>query len=109
MRKTGLVERRREHPGYRVFLSYSHQDLKLVTVIEAVLKRNGLSPMWDEHFLYGQGFHEQIKNFIAHAHVFLPILTPTASHRNWVHQEIGYAMALNVPVLPVTIGEIPVR
>jgi hypothetical protein len=105
--KRGFVERRPEHPGYRVFLSYSHQDLKLVKAIDAVLKRNGLSPMWDEHFLYGQGFHEQIKNFIAHAHVFLPILTPTASHRNWVHQEVGYAMALNVPVLPVAIGEIP--
>ncbi len=107
MPKRGSGERRSENPGYRVFLSYSHQDLKLVRAIDAVLKRNGLSPMWDEHFLYGQGFHEQIKNFIAHAHVFLPILTQTASHRNWVHQEIGYAMALNVPVLPVAIGEIP--
>lgn len=107
MPERGFVARRQDDQGYRVFLSYSHQDLKIVKAIDAVLKRNWLSPMWDEYFLYGQGFHEQIKNFIAHAHVFLPILTQAASHRNWVHQEIGYAMALNVPVLPIAIGEIP--
>jgi hypothetical protein len=27
--------------------------------------------------------------------------------RKWVHQEIGYAMALNIPVLPVAIGSLP--
>ena len=96
-----------EDREYRVFLSYSHQDLKLVKTIDGILKRNGLSPMWDEHFAYGQGFHEQIRNFIAHAHVFVPLLTHSASQKNWVHQEIGYAMALNVPVLPVAVGELP--
>jgi hypothetical protein len=92
---------------YRVFLSYSHEDINLVRAIDDILAQNRLLPMWDEHFSYGQGFHDQIKNYIAHAHVFLPVLTHTANNRNWVHQEIGYAMALNVPVLPVAIGEVP--
>jgi hypothetical protein len=97
----------KEDRHYRVFLSYSHQDLPIVKSVDRILKRNGLGPMWDEHFAYGQGFHEQIKTFIAHAHVFLPILTHGANQRNWVHQEIGYAMALHVPVLPLAIGELP--
>jgi hypothetical protein len=97
----------KEDRRYRVFLSYSHHDLPIVKSVDRVLKRNGLDPMWDEHFAYGQGFHEQIKTFIAHAHVFLPILTHGANQRNWVHQEIGYAMALHVPVLPLAIGEFP--
>ena len=96
-----------EDRQYRVFLSYSHQDLGIARAVDSILKRNGLRPMWDEHFAYGQGFHDQIKKFIAHAHVFLPILTHSANQRNWVHQEIGYAMALNVPVLPLAIGEVP--
>ena len=96
-----------EDRKYRAFLSYSHQDLRIAQAVDSILKRNGLRPMWDEHFAYGQGFHEQIKKFIAHAHVFLPILTHSANQRNWVHQEIGYATALNVPVLPLAIGEVP--
>jgi hypothetical protein len=63
--------------------------------------------MWDRNFAFGHGFHEQIKNFIAHAHVFMPILTNASCQRGWVHQEIGYALALNVPVLPVTKDQLP--
>ncbi|MCL4694823.1 MAG: TIR domain-containing protein [Candidatus Hydrogenedentes bacterium] len=94
-------------PKYRVFISYSHEDKALVEGIAAILSRNGLQPMWDRNFAYGQGFHEQIKNFIAHAHVFLPVLTRTADARKWVHQEIGYAMALHIPVLPVAVEGLP--
>jgi hypothetical protein len=95
-------------PKFRVFLSYSHQDLELVRTLDRILRKNGFDPMWDQQFGFGQGFHEQIRNFIAHAHVFIPVLTARADQRKWVHQEIGYAMAMNVPVLPVAIssGEI---
>jgi hypothetical protein len=92
---------------YRVFISYSHHDLDLVLQIVKVLEEHGLIPMWDKNFAYGHGFHEQIKTFIAHAHVFLPCITPHSSQQGWVHQEIGYAMALHVPILPVTLGITP--
>jgi len=92
---------------YRVFISYSHEDKELVEKIVKTLEENGLTPMWDENFAWGHGFPEQIKNFIAHAHVFVPIITEASSKRGWVHQEIGYAMALNIPVLPVTLDQVP--
>lgn len=93
--------------AYRVFISYSHEDQDLALKIVEVIKNNGLTPMWDKDFSFGHGFPEQIKTFIAHAHVFLPVITKSSSERGWVHQEIGYAMALNVPVLPVTLGTLP--
>jgi hypothetical protein len=93
--------------NYRVFISYSHEDRQMVEKVVQVLKQNGLTVLWDENFAFGHGFHEQIKNFISHAHVFMPIITRTSSQRGWVHQEIGYAMALNVPVLPVTKDQLP--
>jgi len=89
---------------YRVFISYSREDLKWVKRIVAVL-RCFADPMWDEDFRYGQGFHEQIQMFIAHSHVFLPVITKQSSKRRWVHEEIGYAKALNIPVLPICLGE----
>ena len=92
---------------YRIFISYSHEDQDLVSKIAEILEENSLQPMWDRQFAFGHGFHEQIKTFIAHAHVFLPVITKTADERKWVHQEIGYAMSLNIPVLPVTAGRLP--
>lgn len=92
---------------YRVFVSYSHQDAKLVDRISMILVENGLSPMLDRSFSSGHGFTNQIKNFIAHSHVFMPVITKESSSRGWVHQEIGYAMALNIPVLPISNGQMP--
>jgi hypothetical protein len=89
--------------GFRVFMSYSHSDEALVAKLEYYLKRNGLTVMRDKHFAYGVGFHDQIRRFIEYAHVFMPVITAESSRRGWVHQEIGYAIAQNVPVLPVAI------
>jgi hypothetical protein len=92
---------------YRVFISYSHQDAELVDRISSILEENGLLPMLDRSFSSGHGFTNQIRNFISHAHVFMPVITKESSSRGWVHQEIGYAMALNIPVLPISNGQMP--
>src|SRR4051794_13507578 len=92
---------------YRVFISYSHDDMAPAQRVVDVLKANGLTVLWDKDFAYGRGFHDQIKTFIAHAHVFLPVITARSSERGWVHQEIGYALGLNVPVLPVAAEVLP--
>lgn len=92
---------------YRVFISYSRKDRKLVEELVELLEEIGLCPMWDRNFAYGSGFHDQIKQSITHAHVFLPLITKESSQRGWVHQEIGYAMANNIPVLPIAKGVLP--
>lgn len=93
---------------YRVFISYSRRDSDMASRIEAILNRNGMMPMRDKSFAAGSGFHNQIRTYIAHSHVFLPIITKNSARRNWVQQEIGYAMAINVPVLPVVApGKLP--
>lgn len=92
---------------YRVFISYSHEDMEIVEKIVEILKGNDLDVLWDKDFAMGIGFNTQIKNFISSAHVFVPVLTKVSSKRGWVHQEIGYATALNVPVLPIMLDEVP--
>ncbi len=113
----------RQPTDYRIFISYSHLDERLVAEIEKALRQNGLTPMRDTNFAFGVGFHDQIKRFVEYAHVFMPVITrpscvgssldsaetkaeiqcqrPGVS--GWVHQEIGFAMAQNIPVLPVVI------
>jgi hypothetical protein len=86
----------------RVFISYSHQDKELVNKIIGILDKNVLEPLWTEKLSGGSGFDEQIRIFIEHAHVFMPVITKSSLARGWVHQEIGYALGRHIPVFPVT-------
>lgn len=90
----------------RVFISYSHEDQALIDKLVHVLTENGLSVLYSKKLTVGEAFGEEIKRFIEHAHVFMPVLTESASKRGWVHQEIGYAMGLHIPVFPVTSQDI---
>src|SRR5262249_49945320 len=55
----------------------------------------------------GTGFSEQIQNFLTYSHVLIPVITPASAERPWLHQEIGFAIALGKPVLPVTLNQLP--
>lgn len=90
----------------RVFISYSHEDKDLVLKLDQILIENELEPLWTEKLSGGSGFDDQIKIFIEHAHIFMPVLTKASSNRGWVHQEIGYAMALHIPVFPLTTEKV---
>lgn len=87
----------------RVFISYSSNIAKKVEGFTRVIRANGMEPLYMPEFRAGKGFDEQIKTFIQHAHIFVPVITHEST--NWVHNEIGYAVAFNIPILPVIIGE----
>jgi hypothetical protein len=90
---------------YRIFISYSHSDEEEVKSLSEILEDNKLCPIRDSEFSSGYGFHEQIKKFIAHAYVFMPVISKSSKQKGWVHQEIGFAMAHNIPVLPIVIDK----
>lgn len=94
------------HP-FRVFISYSHADRPLVVKLVAAIERLGLSALWDRDIRPGTAFTESIKESISTAHLFIPLITPNSNLRPWVHQETGYAMGLNIPVLPVAVQGVP--
>ena len=90
---------------YRVFISYSHDDENRISDILNVLENNGLNSTYDKNFVAGIPFKEQIEALIAHSDVFVAILSENSSEAGWVHEEIGYAMALNIPILPIALDD----
>jgi hypothetical protein len=90
----------------RIFISYSGEDQSLVDKLVEILKDNGITVLWRQKLRTGNKFDEELKVYIEHAHVFMPVLTGSSSYRGWVHQEIGYAIGLHIPVFPVTTEEI---
>jgi hypothetical protein len=94
------------HP-FRIFISYSHEDKQLALIASEALSNLGYHPLWDSHIHPGTAFSDAIKGLIHHAHIFMPLITESAAQRPWVHQETGYAMALSIPILPVSVDEVP--
>jgi hypothetical protein len=92
---------------FRIFLSYAHEDREKVERIGLLLHDMGLVPVWDKNIAAGTAFDDGIRRRIAQAHVFMPLLTSKSRDRPWVHQEIGYACGIGVPVIPVALGALP--
>lgn len=91
----------------RVFISYSHQNSSAYAVVRDALDAAGFHPWSDRELAAGRGFTDEIQRKIAHSHLFLPILTPESHLGGWVHQEIGFAVGLKIPCVPLCIGEVP--
>jgi len=94
------------HP-YRIFISYSHVDLALAERLQTYLAAINTIPVLDKDISGGMRFSEEIRRKISYAHVFLSILTRHSKTSPWVHQELGYAMGLGLPVLPLALDELP--
>ena len=99
-------EKQEDKSGIRVFISYSHKDFKMVERLVSILEQQDIMVLWTKKLAGGIGYGEKLKIFIEHAHIFMPVITKSSSARGWVHQEIGYAIALHIPVFPVTIGKL---
>jgi hypothetical protein len=93
--------------GLRLFISYAHVDRAIFDRVVDALRRRGLEPWSDVDFAVGTGFTEQIQTNISHSHLFVPILTRRSHGLGWVHQEIGYAVAMKIPSVPVCVGKVP--
>jgi len=94
-------------PQYRAFIAHWSKDIGLVQKNAELLENQNVDAIWDKAFQVATGFHEEIKLSIAHCHVFIPLLTDKSKDSPWVHQEIGFAIALNVPIMPVSAGVLP--
>jgi hypothetical protein len=93
---------------YRVFISYSHDEREKYEIVREALEHVDLVPWSDANLSVGPtGFTEQIQDLISHSHLFVPIITPLSHQRGWVHQEIGFAVAMRIPVIPICIGKLP--
>ena len=92
---------------YRVFICYAREDNEKALKIETHLRKLGLQAMRDPQLRLASDYPGQIKDFIAFAHIFIPLLTKSSIKRPWVGHEIGYAVGVGVPVLPVVIGTKP--
>jgi hypothetical protein len=92
---------------FRVFISYAHENLELAAKLGDYLEGRGLVNLWDRSIDPGKAFTEEIKQRILCSHLFLLLITKESIRHPWVHQETGFALGKNVPVMPIAVGSLP--
>src|SRR5271166_5264379 len=90
--------------GVRAFISYSHNDHEAAGRVARWVSAAQGRAIWDEQLQPGARFREELLMFIGNAHIFVTLLTDASINRPWVLQEMGYAAALNIPIVPVSAG-----
>ena len=73
----------------RVFVSYARQDRDRARQLVDAIRRRGHAVLWDKELPPGVSFVDRIKEDVAAAHVFMPLLTPASVEHAWINQEIG--------------------
>lgn len=87
---------------YKVFISHSIQDVKLVTALSQIMAKFGVEPFVAEWYLSpGQKIDKKIFTQIEQADCVIVLLTSKGIRSNWVHQEVGYAKSSHKIIIPL--------
>lgn len=91
---------------FKVFVSYSTQDLKNVSELQQSLVGTGVEVFVAEHaVLPSEHLSEKISSEIAGCDLFVLLWSENAKASEWVSQEIGKAHSLNKQILPLVLTE----
>jgi hypothetical protein len=94
--------------AYKVFLSHSARDRDAVAAIANHLGAIGIDVwLFEQHPEPGDSVAKKILDAIPRADAMLVLLTEASSVSQYVHQEIGAALAAKKPVIPITTFDLP--
>ena len=88
-----------------VFLSYNRQSAAVAKLLAADLDALDHEVWFDQELSGGQVWWDHILSVIRDCDLFILALDPAALNSTACKRELGYAAALNRPILPVQVGE----
>lgn len=88
--------------AYKVFISHSTRDQGLVIALANLLTKFGVEVFLAEWYLSpGEPLDKKVFSQIEKADCVVVLLTRNGIRSNWVHQEIGYAIKVGKPIIPL--------
>jgi len=88
--------------GYKVFISYSTDDMNLVNELSNNIRKMGIEVYIAEHYPeLGESLPSKIERNINSSDAMVVILTRMGARSEWVQQEIGFAKAKNKLIIPL--------
>lgn len=86
--------------AYKVFLSHSTRDRGLVIALANLFSKLGVEASVAEWYLTpGERLDKKVFTEIDQSDCTVVLLTKNGMRSNWIHQEIGYALKSNKPLI----------
>jgi len=102
-------EKKEKNLDLKVFISYSREHDKIVAgLISHVLTCQGFKTLFDRRLYSGANIADHICKLISQSHAVVMILSQKSIDSPWINQELGYALALNKPIIQIPI-ESPIK
>lgn len=87
---------------YKVFISHSTRDQGLVIALTNLLSKYGATVFVAEWYLLpGERLDKKVFEQIKNSDCVAVLLTRNGIRSNWVQQEIGHALSLQKPLIPL--------
>lgn len=93
----------------KIFISYSNEDKLIAGEIKRLLE-----DLWGiDVFLAHEDiepstqWQEELIKELKACHIILPIITSDFYNSPWANQEVGFALARDIPIVPIHAGRIP--
>lgn len=91
-------------PGL-AFLSHHHADAAIATEIASTVATFGLEGFLAHRDLdSGTEWREEIQNKLREATLLIAVVSPQFAESEWTDQEVGFALARGIPLLPINAG-----
>ncbi|MHC3438737.1 toll/interleukin-1 receptor domain-containing protein [Natrialbaceae archaeon A-gly3] len=87
--------------GEQVYVSHAPRDLELVQELFSTVKNFPIGVHIAFEEIESGRARKRLKGRLANSDVVVAVLTEAAATDTWVNQEIGYAVAKGIPVLPL--------
>lgn len=83
-----------------VFISYSHDDAKAAFEIATKLREARVAHFLDRRIGFGEPIPARVHEEIGKATHLIAYISPASIKSPWVHYELGFARAREVPIIP---------
>ena len=102
------MEQNMEDYQPRVFVSYSHEDKEIAASLKLQLEYAGMKAfLAHEDIEPGEEWKQAILKELDSCDLLVPLITSSAASSPYVNQEIGFALARRVTILPFKIDTNP--
>ncbi|MGH7596877.1 MAG: toll/interleukin-1 receptor domain-containing protein [bacterium] len=94
---------------YDIFISYPHKEREWVRRFVEALENHNLKVWFDEKIILpGESFVEKLREGLPNSNTMVYIVTPEVINSRWALMELGGALGLKKPVIPIVSEDVPV-
>ena len=92
---------------YDVFLSYQHEDKQWASKLVEALSEAGIRVWSDMELNFGDVLSDKIEQALHSSDYTVFVLNRESVRSNWTAAELGAALALGKPMIPVVASDVP--